>query len=142
MKESQVRAWIGFPLAVAALASAGIVAAAPAQRDPSGEARAWLHLIDQGRYADSWTKAGTLFRAALTQAEWARKVGITRGPLGGLVSRQASSDQRAATLPGGPDGHYATLQFNTVFAHKHAALETVVLAEEPGGWKVDAYFIR
>jgi hypothetical protein len=121
---------------------ASVAAAAPAQRDPAGEARAWLRLIDQGRYADSWTRGGALFRGAVTQAEWARKVGVTRGPLGARVSRQAGGDQRTTTLPGAPDGRYSTLQFNTVFAHKHAAIETVVLAQEPGGWKVDAYFIR
>jgi hypothetical protein len=113
-----------------------------ATREPAAEARIWLRLIDQGRFADSWSQAGVLFRGAATQAEWARKVSIARGPLGALLARSDGGDQRSTTLPGAPDGRYATIQFNTTFAHKHAAVETLILALEPGGWRVDGYFIR
>ncbi|HEY2179179.1 MAG TPA: DUF4019 domain-containing protein [Caulobacteraceae bacterium] len=121
---------------------AGQATAAPASRDPTSEAKAWLRLVDQGRYADSWTRGGSLFRDSATAAEWARKVGVTRIPMGKLISRQAGADQRSTTLPGLPDGHYSTIRFSTIFAHKQAAIETVILAQEPGGWKVDGYFLR
>ena len=128
--------------AVLASFIAGGAAAAPAAREPAAEARAWVRLIDQGRFADSYQRGGALFRGAVTQAEWVRKVTASRVPLGPVVSRAVGGDQRSTTLPGGPDGHYATIQFNSAFAHKRAAVETLILALEPGGWRVDGYFIR
>ena len=113
-----------------------------AQREPLAEAKAWLKLIDQGHFAESWSQAGVLFRGAATQAEWVRKVTIARGPMGALVTRGDGTDLRSTTLPGAPDGHYATVEFNTTFAHKKAAVETLILALEPTGWRVDGYFIR
>jgi len=65
-----------------------------------------------------------------------------RGPLGPVISRNLTNVQRSTSLPGAPDGSYAKVQFSTVFAHKHEAAETVVLAEGPSGWRVDGYFIR
>jgi hypothetical protein len=46
------------------------------------------------------------------------------------------------SLPGAPDGDYEVVQFQTSFANKAAANETVVLSLEASGWKVDGYFIR
>jgi hypothetical protein len=34
------------------------------------------------------------------------------------------------------------LQFQTSFSQKSDTMETVVLAYEPSGWKVDGYFIQ
>ena len=67
-----------------------------------------------------------------------------RGPLGDLVARKAAGQTYSKTLPGVPDGDYDIVRFNTAFANrfKKAAVETVVLAREAGGWKVDGYFIR
>jgi hypothetical protein len=49
---------------------------------------------------------------------------------------------KAKSLPGAPDGDYEVVQFQTRFANKAAATETVVLSREATGWKVDGYFIR
>jgi hypothetical protein len=65
-----------------------------------------------------------------------------RGPLGPVVSRTLASVQHMTSAPGAPDGSYAKVQFNTAFAHKRQASETVVLADGPSGWRVDGYFIR
>ena len=130
-------------LATVLIASAGAAPAPPpAKREPAVEARAFARLLDQGRFADSWLRGGVLFRGAITQDEWVRKVTAARVPMGAVVTRAVGADQRSSTLPGSPDGSYATVQFNTSFAHKHAAVETVILALEPGGWRVDGYFIR
>ena len=105
-------------------------------------ALAWLASVDHGAYAKSWADSGTLFRAHLSDAEWARIVGPTREPLGAVKSRTLASETTTTALPGAPDGHYEIVRFNTAFAAKHVAVETVVLAEEPTGWKVDGYFIK
>ncbi len=41
------------------------------------------------------------------------------------------------------DGEYVVFQFNTTFAQKAAAVETVTAVREPdGSWHVGGYFIR
>lgn len=114
--------------------------AAPAS--PAAGAGTFLGLVDAGRYADSWNATGTLFRAQVSQARWAQMVAGVRGPLGPVISRRPVGEKRSPSLPGAPDGRYATLKFRTAFARKRAAIETVVMAAEPSGWRVDGYFIR
>lgn len=125
---------IGMALAAgSALAASG---------DPVAGAKAWAGLIDHGQYAQSWTQAGSLFRANVSKARWTTMVSGVRGPLGPVVSRTLASVQPSTSMPGAPDGSYAKVQFNTVFAHKRQASETVVLADGPSGWRVDGYLIR
>ena len=49
---------------------------------------------------------------------------------------------KATSLPGAPDGKYEILRFATSFRLEPDAIETVTLAHEPSGWKVDGYFVR
>lgn len=78
-------------------------------------AQSWLVLVDEEKYGESWTSAATLFKSA----------------------------QFATTLPGAPDGKYVVIQFNTTFANKAAAVETITPMQEPDGtWKVSGYFIK
>jgi hypothetical protein len=65
-----------------------------------------------------------------------------RGPLGAVSSRTFQIENRTRTLPGVPDGDYEVVQFQTNFAKKSGATETVFLAREGTGWKVNGYFIR
>jgi hypothetical protein len=40
------------------------------------------------------------------------------------------------------DGQYATVEFDSSFAHKAAAVETVVLTSEKGAWSVMSYTVN
>jgi hypothetical protein len=40
------------------------------------------------------------------------------------------------------DGQYAVVKFDSAFAHKVAAVETVTLVSEKGAWSVIGYFIN
>lgn len=125
---------IGLALAAGSALAAG--------GDPVAGAKAWAGLVDHGQYAQSWTQAGSLFRANVSKARWTSMVSGVRGPLGPVVSRTFTGVQRMTSAPGAPDGSYAKVQFSTVFAHKRQTTETVVLADGPSGWRVDGYFIR
>jgi len=105
-------------------------------------ATAWVSLIDAGRWDESWTSAGTLFQSRMAEPSWAPAIQPVRDPLGAVSSRSMLSVASTTSLPGTPDGHYRVVQFKTSFANKKDATETVVLACEPAGWKVDGYFIR
>jgi hypothetical protein len=66
-----------------------------------------------------------------------------RKPLGPLVSRKVKSAQELTSLPGAPDGHYIVMQFETSFANKKSAIETVTFMQEKDGkWKAAGYYIK
>jgi hypothetical protein len=106
-------------------------------------ANSWLAQADSEDFGGSWTSASSLFRAAVTQAEWERALNVARGPLGKLISRELGSADFYTTLPGAPDGEYVVMQFNSSFAHKATAVETVtVMLDNDGSWRISGYYIR
>ncbi len=126
------------------LAALAVQAAAP--QSGSGPAMqaatAWLQLVDRGQYAQSWNEAAPAFRQAVSESRWVRDVRAVRSPLGKPVHRSLRAARYTTHLPGAPDGRYWVIEENAEFAHKHAAVETIVLAQSGKGWKVTGYFIR
>jgi len=54
-----------------------------------------------------------------------------------------SSTTYTESLPGVPDGKYVVIQYQTSFAKKKAAIETVTpVLDEDGRWRVSGYFIK
>ncbi len=106
-------------------------------------ARAWLAIVDAGRARESWEAAATLFRGAVSAAQWEAQVAGFRPPLGTVISRERTAERLATQLPGAPDGEYAVLEFATSFANKRSAVETVTpMRDADGQWHVTGYFIR
>ena len=105
-------------------------------------ANTWVGLVDAKRWNDSWATAGTLFKSQMPQARWTTTIAPVREPLGSVSSRALKGVTKSKTLPGAPDGEYEVVQFQTSFANKAAAIETVVLSREASCWKVDGYFIK
>ncbi len=107
------------------------------------EAKAWLAVVDQGKYGDSWDTAAALFKSAVTRDAWSNAAASVRGPLGKVASRKLKSAKFTTTLPGAPDGKYVVIQFATSFEKKKAAVETITPMQEPDGtWKVSGYFVK
>jgi len=106
-------------------------------------AESWLKLADNGTYEASWDQAAKLFKGAVTKEQWKLAVAGVRGPLGKLVSRKLKSREYMEKVPGGPDGKYVVIQYDTVFEKKASAVETVTPMVDPdGAWRVSGYFIR
>jgi len=106
-------------------------------------ANSWLAQTDSEDFAGSWTSASSLFRAAVTEAEWEKALSAVRGPIGRLISRELGSADFYTTLPGAPDGEYVVMQFNSSFAQKATAIETVtVMLDSDGSWCVSGYYIK
>jgi hypothetical protein len=106
-------------------------------------AERWLQSIDNGHYAESWNTASIYFHNAITRDKWVSALEAARQPLGDLVSRQAVSAQRMTEMPGAPDGQYVLMQFETAFANKKSAIETVAfMLEKDGKWKAAGYYIK
>ena len=106
-------------------------------------AESWLKLVDQGQYASSWDQAAKLFKGAVTKERWIEAARGVREPLGKLVSRKVSSRTMTDKVPGGPDGTYVVIRFETVFEKKSTAVETVTPMRDPDGvFRVSGYYIR
>jgi len=113
------------------------------ERAAVSAAQAWLAAIDAGKYSESWSEAEPNFRSAVSQTEWVLDLTATRAPLGALRSRTLKSVQSCKSLPGAPDGDYVVMQFNTSFANKVSAIETVTFARtKDGKWEASGYFIK
>lgn len=106
-------------------------------------AEKWISLIDEGKYAESWKESAEYFKNALKLEQWEQTVQAVRRPLGKLVSRKVKSTAYKTALPGAPDGEYVVIEFETVFEHKKAAVETVTpMMDKDGKWRVSGYFIK
>ena len=105
--------------------------------------QAWLALIDDGNYSESWEKASAIVQGAVTEQGFANSMETFRRPLGALVYRKLKSAQRMTEMPGAPDGQYVILQFDTSFANKKSAIETVTFTlEKDGHWRSAGYYIK
>lgn len=103
-------------------------------------AMSWLALTDQAKYGQSWDEASSLFKAAVSKADWERALEGVRSPLGPLKSRKVRSATFSRTLPGAPDGEYVVIQFSTQYKNKATATETVTpMREKDGSWRVSGY---
>jgi hypothetical protein len=106
-------------------------------------ALAWLALVDDGKYRESWSSSADLFKRHIDQATWQKQIDAVRTPLGKVGSRASKYAQYATSLPGAPDGEYVVVQFDTSFDKKKTAVETVTPMKDPDGhWRVSGYFIR
>jgi hypothetical protein len=106
-------------------------------------AQKWLAGIDAGNYATSWSDAADYFQGAITQDKWVAALESVRKPLGELKFRTVDSAVTQTQMPGAPDGKYVVMQFETAFANKNSATETVTFVlEKNGQWKADGYYIK
>jgi uncharacterized protein DUF4019 len=106
-------------------------------------ADSWLKLVDAGDYTQSYNDASIFFKSRVTEDAWVATVGAVRKPFGDLLSRKLKNAQYATSLPGAPDGEYVVIQYDTSFANKKAAVETVTpMLDKDGKWRVSGYFIK
>jgi hypothetical protein len=142
---NEARSWIvGLLVTVALLAGAFTLADERADKAAAVEsATKWLALVDDGKYAASWDDAAQYFKDAVSSEDWAKMLKGTHSPLGKLISRKLKSSTYMTSVPGGPDGQYVVVQFDSSFEHKKSAVETVTPMLSRGGqWKVSGYYIH
>ena len=102
---------------------------------PDDRARQWLVLVDDKNYSQSWSEAGKVFQNHHKVDAWADTAAAERTPLGAVASRDLKSVDLGHT-------NVAVIRYDTVFARKAAAVETVTLAFENGGWAVTDYTVK
>jgi len=112
---------------------------------PEGKqaARNWLSLVDSFKYDESWDTAGEYFKSMITKGAWVTEIAGIRGAMGTVKYRKLISSRHATVLPGAPDGQYDVMTFNSSFANKKKAVETITsMKDKDGEWRVVGYFIK
>jgi DNA-binding CsgD family transcriptional regulator len=128
----------GAPREVAALAPRAVTDRSTLAGSPEvAAALTWLALVDSEQWEASYAATGEAFRKLNTAALWTEVSEKGRVPLGAVISRTPISEE---TVPAPPAG-YHMVKFETRFANRASALETVTLSREGGVWKVVGYGI-
>jgi hypothetical protein len=110
--------------------------ASAAQPGPDDRAKQWLTLVDDSNYAESAKQMGTQARKADID-----RLPSLREPLGAMSSRSLKDVSLPRTVAGMPAGQYAVVRYESNFARKAVAIETVTLAMTKTGWAVVGYRI-
>jgi len=109
---------------------------------------AWVSLMDNGDYAESWEQTSALFKASDTKEQWQQKCRSSRAPLGMVLSRKLKLSQYTRNYRGVPDGDYVVIQYETKFqkyppGKKPAALETIIpVMDNDGKWRTARYSLN
>ena len=101
-------------------------------------AKAWLALVDQRKWGESWAATASSFRKSNTNELWATTAEKVQTPLGATQSRVLLGQESVPTPPNGAE----IVKFRTSFANKPNVIETLALVKENGSWRVTGYYIE
>lgn len=102
----------------------------------------FLHLIDAGKYTESWQITAAMMQEKVSQEEWVERLTRTRAQTGELVERTEKSVSYSTTAQDSPDGEYLLLTFETKFQRAENIAEYVTVMLEDDRWLVAGYFIK
>lgn len=137
--------YIAVALAIAVLNLAGCASRnnPDAEKAAIASSQAWLELVDNEKYAESWEETAGYFKSAISKDKWQETLQAVRKPLGKTISRELESHQYTTSLPGAPDGEYVVIQYKTAFETKKSGIETITpMLDKDGKWRVSGYYIK
>ena len=106
-------------------------------------AESWLKLLDNGDYRACYQQSSEIVKDHLSEDAFVQQFSAARKMLGAVVSRKLKVAQYATSLPGAPDGQYVVMEYDTSFANKKSATETVTpMLDKDGQWRVSGYYIK
>lgn len=130
-------------IAIIALTGCGTARNPEAETAANTAAKAWLSLVDNEQYGESWDESAQLFRGAVQKEQWVQVMQSMRKPFGANISRELKSSRYRTSLPGAPDGDYVVIQFKASFDNKKSAVETITpMLDSDGQWRVSGYFMK
>src|SRR5512142_736750 len=88
-------------------------------------ARAWLAVVDDGKYEDSWDQSAAYFRKMVPKETWVSQLTQYRAPMGRTESRSVQSASYLPSLPGAGPGEYVVIIFKAKMASGKTMTETV-----------------
>ncbi len=114
----------------------------PSPDEARTTALAWLKLVDEGKYAESWKEASAHFKLMVSEQKWVNAMTRSRQPLGSVQTRVPKSAEFAHELPRAPKGDYWVFQFATNFDGTEAIEVVTPMLDKDGKWHVSGYFIK
>ena len=109
---------------------------------PDVRAKQWLTLVDDKNYGDAYTQMSAATRAKTPEGPWEGRMMTNRGSLGAMASRNIKDINMTRLRSGMSDGQTAIVRFDSSFAKRAAAVESVTLVSEKGAWSVVSYSIN
>ena len=111
-----------------------------ANHSPQSAAEAFLLLIDQGDYPESWANASSWLQDNVDAEQWAKHAGSYRQPLGAEVRREFKSVEFHDSLEDMPAGKYAFVTFDSSLRDNGNASELVgLILDADSMWRVIGY---
>lgn len=140
-----MRSYIVVALVIGLLTIVGCVSKSnpDAEKAAIESAQAWLKLIDNEKYAESWEETAEYFKSVVSKDSWQQTIQATRRPLGKAISRELKARRYTTSLPGAPDSEYVVIEYRTSFENKKNAVETITpMLDKDGRWRVCGYYIK
>jgi len=107
---------------------------------PQSSAEAFLLLIDQGNYQESWSEASAWLQDNVDANQWAEHAGGYRQPLGIVHDRELNSIEFHDSLEDMPAGDYAFVIFDSSLADNGKTSEMVgLMLDDDSMWRVIGY---
>lgn len=107
---------------------------------------AWLSIIDQGQYKESYEQSSLFFKKEITSKKWVEALNSVRKPLGKLLSRKILSKMIQQDIPNGNEvikGTFCIIQAQSSFQNLKSSIETISFQQESDGqWRATGYFIK
>ena len=111
-----------------------------ANDSPQPAAEAFLLLIDQGKYQQSWSEASAWLQDNVDADQWAEHAGSYRKPLGIVDGRKLASIEFQDSLEEMPPGKYAFVIFESSLADDGSTSEMVgLMLDNESTWRVIGY---
>ncbi len=111
---------------------------AVAESDASRAARDWLALVDARNWKASYAATAASFQKVNTLANWQGAAEGVHAKLGPAQSRELLSDFDTPAAPNGA----RSVRFRTTFAGNVSKIETLLLNQEGGQWRVAGIYVE
>ena len=112
-------------------------------REAAEAADAWLELIDEELYEESWEEAADMFRAMITVGAWAQQARRVRQQLGESRGRELANAQYSTDMPNAPPGEYVIVTYRGTFANMGEGREVVIMFKQRDGiWRTASYSVQ
>jgi DNA-binding CsgD family transcriptional regulator len=120
------------PISLLPATVASSAAAEPSAAEAARAAEAFLDLVDDNRWAESYAATGAQFRQLNTLERWSEVSQRVRPALGKMLTRDVVGNEY---VPAPPEG-YRLIKFRSTYANGTAQTESLSLEWEDGAWKV------
>lgn len=105
-------------------------------------ADAWLQVLDAEQYDACWKQSAALFQKNVPEAAFQKRMETIRKPVDPVVTRTLTASEYKQQLPGLPKGEYGAFVWDTVFSNSKDSLESVIMVNEQGEWKMTGYAVQ